>query len=71
MTLPFAVEGWFAQLERRALQRGVFTSVVELREAIRQFIRAHNAEAAKPFHWTKSANAIIDATHRARQLACA
>ena len=60
-----AVESWFAQLERRALQRGVFTSVAELRDAIRQFIKAHNAEAAKPFRWTKSANAIIAARKRA------
>ncbi len=66
-----AVESWFAQLERRALQRGVFTSVAELREAIRQYIKAHNAEAAKPFRWTKSANAILDACNRAKHLACA
>jgi len=66
-----AVEGWFAQLERRALQRGTFTSVAELREAIRQFIKAHNIETAKPFRWTASANAIIAATNRAKQHAAA
>ncbi|NQV85965.1 MAG: IS630 family transposase [Woeseiaceae bacterium] len=66
-----AVEGWFAQLERRALQRGTFTSVAELREAIRQFIKAHNVETAKPFRWTASANAIIAATNRAKQHAAA
>lgn len=66
-----AVEGWFAQLERRALQRGTFTSVAELREAIRQFIKAHNVETAKPFRWTASANAIIAATNRAKQYAAA
>lgn len=32
-----AVEGWFSQLERRALQRGTFTNVAELCEAIRAF----------------------------------
>lgn len=62
-----AVEGWFAQLERRALQRGTFTSVAELRDAIRQFIKVHNVETAKPFRWTTSANAIIAATNRAKQ----
>ena len=36
-----AVETWFGQLERRALRRGVFTSVTELREEIRRFIEAH------------------------------
>ena len=62
-----AVEGWFGQLERRALYRGVFTSVADLREAIRAFIKAHNEESAKPFKWTKSANTIIDAVARARK----
>ena len=66
-----AVEGWFAQFERRALQRGAFTSVAELRDAIRQFIKAHNVETAKPFRWTESANAIIAATNRAKQHAAA
>ena len=28
------VETWFGQLERRALRRGIFTRVTELREAI-------------------------------------
>ena len=61
-----AVETWFGQLERRALRRGVFTSVTELRDAIRRFIDAHNAYAAKPFRRTKSAEAILDAVERAR-----
>ena len=61
-----AVETWFGQLERRALRRGVFTSVTELREAIRGFIDAHNTHAAKPFRWTKSARAILGAVDRAR-----
>ena len=37
-----AVETWFGQLERRALRRGVFTSVSELRDEIRRFIETHN-----------------------------
>ena len=62
-----AVETWFGQLERRALRRGVFTSVTELRETIHRFIDAHNTHAAKPFRWTKSAHAILDAVDRARE----
>lgn len=62
-----AVEGWFAQLERRAIHRGVFTSVKELRDEIQRFIKAHNANSAKPFKWTKSAASIIDAVNRAKQ----
>ena len=62
-----AVETWFGQLERRALRRGIFTSVTELREAIRRFIETHNTHAAKPFRWTKSAHTILDAVDRARE----
>jgi len=61
-----AVEMWFSQLERRALYRGVFTSVKELREELRRYITVHNEESAKPFVWTKSARAIIEAVERAK-----
>ncbi|PXX59066.1 Winged helix-turn helix [Pseudomonas sp. LAMO17WK12:I10] len=54
-----AVEGWFSQLERRALYRGVFTSVADLKVAIRQFITAHNELSTKPFKWNKTAESII------------
>lgn len=61
-----AVEGWFAQLERRALYRGVFTSVRELKDEINRFIKVHNRELAKPFKWTKSAENIIASVNRAK-----
>jgi len=61
-----AVEGWFAQLERRSLYRGVFTSVKELKDEIVRFIDVHNQELAKPFKWTKSASKIIEAVKRAK-----
>lgn len=61
-----AIETWFSQLERRAIHRGVFTSVGELRNEIRRFINAHNTHGAKPFKWTKSAQAILDAVERAK-----
>lgn len=64
-----AVEGWFGQLERRALYRGVFSSVKELRDEIQRFIRVHNAKSAKPLRWTKSAASILDAVDRAKQSA--
>ncbi len=63
-----AVEGWFAQLERRALYRGVFTSVAELKAEIERFIEVHNKELAKPFRWTKSAENIIAAVNRAKSV---
>lgn len=61
-----AVEGWFGQLERRALYRGAFTSVQELRDAIRAYIKAHNEGQAKPFRWTKSAEATPKSVERAQ-----
>jgi len=64
-----AVEGWFSQLERRALYRGVFSSVEALRQELRRFIEVHNRDSAKPFLWTKSAESILNAVERARAAA--
>ena len=64
---PTAVETWFGQLERRALRRGVFTSMSALRHEIRRFIETRNLHSAKFFQWTKSASAILDAVERARE----
>ena len=65
-----AVETWFSQLERRSIHRGVFTSVADLRKEIKRYIKAHNAESAQPFVWTKSAKAILAAVKRARSSQC-
>jgi transposase len=62
-----AVEGWFAQLERRALYREVFTSVSELKAELERFIKTHNTESAKPFKWTKPASQILASVDRAKQ----
>ena len=62
-----AVEGWFGQLERRAIYRGVFSNVKYLRDEIHRFIKVHNAESAKTFKWTKSAKSIIDEVERAKK----
>jgi transposase len=52
------VEGWFALLTRRRLQRGLFTSTAELEATIQTYIDQTNAQP-KPFIWTKSADAIL------------
>ena len=52
------VEGWFALLTRRRLQRGVFTSTADLEAAIQGYIDQTNAEP-KPLIWTKSADTIL------------
>ena len=62
-----AVEGWFAKLTRQRLKRGVFTSIVELQAAINRFIAETN-DKPKPFVWTKSADAILAAVRRGRQM---
>ena len=61
-----AVESWFSVLERKAIQRGVFTSVGSLNKAIQEFINSHNAYSAKPFKWTKTAEVIIKAVEKAK-----
>ena len=64
-----AVETWFSALERRAIYRGVFSSVTELKKAIREYVAAHNKHYAKPFQWTKDAKSIIAKVKRARKKA--
>ncbi len=57
------VEGWFALLSRRQLQRGDFKSTHELEAAIYAYIEHTNADP-KPFTWTKSADAILASVSR-------
>ena len=54
-----AVEGFFSTITRRRIRRGVFKSVVDLQAAISRYINEHN-KTAKPFVWTKPAEAIFD-----------
>ena len=53
-----AVEGFFSAVTRRRIRRGVFKSVLDLQDAIARYIREHN-RTAKPFVWTKPADAIL------------
>ena len=53
------VERWFAELQRRCLDRGVFCSPDELTTALENWIKTWNA-SARPFKWTKTADQIID-----------
>ena len=47
------IERWFAELEQKAVRRGVFRSVEELQGAIDEFLAAWNDEPV-PFTWTAS-----------------
>ena len=57
------VERWFAELTRKRLQRGVYTSVRQLEADIRSFIERHN-QNPRPFKWTKSADQILASVKR-------
>lgn len=49
------IEIWFGILSRKALRRGVFRTVAELIQKVRDFIEYYNATMAKPFKWTYGA----------------
>ena len=59
------VERWFRELTDKAIRRGSFVSVPELKQAIEQFMQAWN-QNPKPFIWTASVGQIIEKIARAR-----
>jgi len=61
-----AIEGFFAKLTRRKLERGVFHSVAALQTAINDFIEHHN-QSPTPFVWQADPKAIIAAAKRGHQ----
>ena len=52
------VERFFGLLTERALRRASHASVFELKQAIHEYLDAHNDEP-KPFKWTKTADQIL------------
>ena len=62
-----AVETWFSQLERRSIYRNSFTSVQDLRQEIRRYMRVHNQHLAKPFKWRATADSILAKVKKARE----
>jgi transposase len=61
-----ALEGFFAQLSRRRLKRGVFRSVADLQATIIRFVNETNHDP-KPLVWTADPNRIIAAVKRDHQ----
>src|SRR5436853_3785341 len=59
------VERWFRELTEKAIRRGVFVSVPDLKQAIEAFMQAWN-ENPKPFIWTATVEDIIKKIERAR-----
>ena len=60
------VERWFAEITNKRIRRGIFRSVKELEQAIRQYIDVHN-EDPKPFVWTRTADQILASIARFAQ----
>ncbi len=52
------VEGWFSKLTGKAIKRGSFRSITELKQAIEKYVDTYNNEA-KPWIWTKDAKVIM------------
>jgi transposase len=57
------VERFFGLLTEHALRRGSHTSTTQLREAIMEYVEAHNEEG-RPFKWTKTADEILESVRR-------
>jgi transposase len=61
------VERFFAEITRKRIRRGTFTSVADLEAAIEDYLLRHNADP-KPFVWTKPAKVILEKERRALDL---
>ena len=59
------VERWFRELTEKAIRRGSFVSVPDLKQAIEAFMQAWN-ESPKPFIWSATVEDIIKKIDRAR-----
>ena len=59
------VERWFRELNEKAIRRGSFGSVPDLKQAIEEFMRTWNKNP-KPFIWTATVEDIIKKIDRAR-----
>jgi transposase len=60
------IERWFRDLTQNRIRNGVFRSVPELEQAIRDYVDHHNANP-KAFVWTKKAEDILEKVTRARK----
>src|SRR5438128_10572016 len=60
------VERWFGEMDNKAIRRGIFRSVDELKSSIDAFLKAWN-EDPKPFVWTATVESITDKLSRCRQ----
>ena len=59
------IERWFRDITCNRIRNGVFRSVEQLEQAIRDYIDHHNANP-KTFVWIKKAEDILEKVTRAR-----
>jgi hypothetical protein len=59
------IERWFRDITCNRIRNGVFRSVEQLEQAIKDYIDHHNANP-KTFVWTKNAEDILEKMKRAR-----
>src|SRR3989441_5887696 len=60
------VERWFGHLDQKAIRRGVFRSVEDLKASIDAFLTAWNKDP-KPFVWTATVESITEKLSRCRR----
>jgi len=60
------VERWFGEWDDKAIRRGVFRSVEDLKASIEAFLTAWNKDP-KPFVWTATVESIKEKLSRCRQ----
>lgn len=61
------VERFFAAITTKRIRRGTFSSVGELEDAIRDYLKTHNRDP-KPFQWTASTQEILEKVNRCREI---
>ena len=57
------VETWFHLITQKAIRRGTFKSVKELKAKIEQFVKHYNVNS-RPFIWTATADSILEKIRR-------
>lgn len=63
------VERWFGLITQRAIRRGSFSSVTDLRRQIERFVAEWN-QHPKPFVWTATAESILAKLERLGKVIC-
>jgi transposase len=63
------VERWFGLITQRAIRRGSFDSVPDLKRKIHEFVKHYN-QYPKPFMWTATAESILAKLERLGKVIC-